>query len=175
MTAKREISYKEEKLPIYVMEQLAAREIPAFFPASFICADDECKGFFETGGYQSLARIDLLPAGVLLAVICRLLEMMIENERHYLPIGSYVFSEETVYVDMQGKKPKLVYIPAEEGKKGTGQIEQLLRGCRKKVSEEALPYIDTMITYLQQDDMHYSRIIRQGQLLQQEIYACDIS
>lgn len=174
MVNEKSVAYGRNDLPDYVADQLNASLIPAFFPVSFVYDGNCCTGIYNTDTYKPLSIVDKIFIKDLLWIICRLMEMIAENEKHYLFGTDYQISQQTVYVDIFHRQIKMVFQPAGEAQSAKSQLSKLLHHCKNKVSEEGQAYLEDMIQYLNRDEVGLLSAIHHGEVLQNEVCVCGI-
>lgn len=107
-------------------------------------------------------------------MLCQLIFQMENNEQHYLYPERYLINRESVYYDPLKNKIKMIFLPNEEARSGQEQLLQLIADCKRLISEEGEGYLDSWAAELQLGELNYRSAIRRCELLQQEIYVCDI-
>lgn len=174
MNQKLNILYETSTMPEYVVDQLTAGLLPSFLPVSFVYDQNNCTGVYATGNYRPLSSIQQIEIKDLLWIICRLLEMIAENEKHYFFGEIYKVSRNTVYVNHMYTQVRLVFEPMDTLCPIKIQLYNLLQDCKSMVSQDGLGYLEDMAAWLTKEDVGYISAIHHGEQLQNEIYACDI-
>lgn len=174
MNQKINIPYEISSMPEYVVDQLTAGILPTFFPVSFVFDQSHCTGVYDTGSFRNLLSISRISIKDLLWIVCRLLEMIAENEKHYFFGEIYRIDRKTVYVNHTFSQVKLIFEPMETLCPIKVQLHNLLQECKAMVSEDGIGYLEDMAAWLAREDIGYISAIHHGEQLQNEIYACDI-
>jgi len=175
MNGKKNISYGSEQIPEYLVDQLASGILPTFLPVSFVYEESRCLGVYHTEHFRTLASIEQIAIKDLLMIVCQLLTMLNENEKHYVFGETYQIHVSTVYVDALFSKVRMVFQPLARLCTTKEQLTNLLQDCIPKVSEEGRPYLEDMIHYINREAIGYFQAVRHGETLQNEIYLCDIT
>ena len=139
--------------------------------------EEEEKGvtaIFQTEGYRPLSQIQHLPTEEVFQIFGQLLQQMENNERHYLTPERYLISEDTVYIHPLKNKVKLIFDLNEEAIPAREQLSQLTTYCQSMVSEEGQSYLMGFAEELKQASLSYRSAIHRCDMMQQEIYVCDI-
>ena len=174
MNQTKSVFYHSHVMPAFIMEQLTAGIVPAFFPVSFIYDGKSYQGVFQTESYSSLSEIEELPVKDMLNLIGMLLHVLSENEKHYISGGEYKIDLNTVYVNRNRTRIKLIYIPNTASSTIKSQLKEFILSCRNKVSEGGRIYLDNMAEYLMREEVGYYSMIHHGEQLQYEISVCGI-
>lgn len=175
MNGKKNISYESEQMPEYLVDQLASGILPTFLPVSFVYEDTQCLAVYHTEHFRTLASVKEIGIKDMLTIFCQLLTMLSENEKHYVFGETYQIHVDTVYVDALFSKVRLIFQPLARLCTAKAQLTTLLRDCMPKVSAEGRPYLEDMIAYINREETGYVQAIRHGEMLQNEIYLCDIT
>lgn len=168
------VSYTEQQLPSWMMEQLTIHTMNVFFPASFLMEKGGVTAVYQTEGYRPLAHAHHLSTEEVFQMLCQLMSAMEDNEKHYLFSERYLINAETVFIDPLKNRIKMIYLPNEEALQGKIQLCQLALFCKSMIDEEGRGYLDSWVEGLQKEDHGYRSAIRRCELLMQEIYVCDI-
>lgn len=174
MNQRKMICYTEGQLPRWIMEQLTMGLIEVFFPVSFVKEEESLTAVYQIDGYRPLSHLLSLPTEEVFQLLCQVISWMEQNEKHYLFPERYRIAMDTVYYDSLKNRIKMIFIPNEEGNTGTSMLCQLVRDCRKLVSEEGKSYLDSLAEELEKHDFGYRGAIHRCEMMQQEIYVCDI-
>ena len=174
MNQKKEVFYGEKGLPVWIMEQLAMGTMGGFLPVSFIETEKGVEGVFLADGYRPLSHFHSLSTEEMFQLLCQLISEMENNEKHYLYPERYLMNCETVYYDPLKNLVKLIFIPNEEGLSGQEQLRHLISDCKSMMGEEGACYLDSLVEEMRTGPLNYRSAIRRCELLQQEIYVCDI-
>ena len=174
MNQKKEVFYGKKGLPEWIVEQLTMGTMDGFLPASFIETENGLEGIFSADGYRPLSHLHNLSTEELFQMLCQLISQMENNESHYLYPERYLMNLETIYYDPLKNRVKLIFLPNEEELSGQEQLLRLITDCKRMISEEGEGYLDSLAEEMRTDSMNYRSAIRRCELLQQEIYVCDI-
>ena len=107
-------------------------------------------------------------------MLCLLMREMESNEKQYLFADRYLIDAETVYFDPLKNRVKMIFLPNEETVSGKEQLRRLAVFCKSMISEEGHGYLESWTAELEAADLSYRSAIHRCELLQQEIYVCDI-
>mgnify|MGYP003319766334 CR=1 FL=1 len=107
-------------------------------------------------------------------MIMQIIQIVEQNEKHYLFTDRYVIDEHTVWVDRLNGSVGLIYSPNENAMTTVEQVSHLLTYCRAIVPEEGIPYIASIESYLEKGNISYNSFVGKLEILQNEIYVCDI-
>ena len=168
------VFYEMNDMPSFIMEQLTAGILPAFFPVSFICEKDECLGIYQTEDYVPLETLEKLSAKLFLVLFCKLLAVLSDNEKHYLAGENYQITPQTFYVDLTMQEVRLIYVPNPNPCPVKKQLNDLLENGQKKVGETGQGYLKDMENYLKREEVGYHSAIHYGEQLQYELSICNI-
>ncbi len=174
MNQRKTVCYEEGQMPFWLMEQLAMGIMDVFFPVSFMKEEQHLTAAFQIDGYRPLSQIHTMSTEDVFQILYQVMMQMETNEKHYLFPESYEITRDTVYFDPLKNRVKMIYRPSEEGLTGKERLSQLILDCKTMVSEEGRSYLDSLAEALQQGDHSYRSAIHRCELLQQEIYVCDI-
>ena len=174
MNQRVEISYEEKQLPEWMMEQLSLHTMGVFFPAGFMAEKESTTAIFQVDGYRPLSHIHRLATEDVFQMFYQLILEMENNEKHYLFPENYLINEETIYFNPLANRVKMIFLPNEEMVSGKEQLLHLTCFCKTLISEEGQGYLDGWAEELKTGDLSYRSAIHRCELLQQEIYVCDI-
>ena len=174
MNQRKTVCYGLGELPNWIMEQLAMGTMAVFLPASFAEDGPDITGTFQAEGYRALSCIHSLSTEEIFQMLCQLMSAMEDNEKCYLFSDRYLINMETVFFDPLKCRVKMIYLPNAEGLSGKEQLCRLALDCKKLVSEEGHGYLNSWAEELRKADLSYRSAIHRCELLQQEIYVCDI-
>jgi len=174
MNQRKTIRYKDGQMPAWIMEQLSMETMKVFFPVSFMKEETCIAAVFQTDGYRPLAHIHNLSTEDMFQMFCQLLAEMENNEKHYLFPDCYCIDENTVYFDSLKNRVKMVFLPCEEALHGKEQLRSLVLVCKDLVSEEGKHFLEDFAKLLEKAELNYRSAIHHCELMQQEIYVCDI-
>ena len=174
MNQRKTVSYVENKLPSWIMEQLVMGTMGVFFPVSFVKDEDRIVGVYQTDGYIPLSHIHKMATEDVFQLLCQLMREMENNEKQYLFADRYLINEETVYFDPLKNRVKMIFLPNEEAVSDKEQLCRLAVFCKSMTSEEGHGYLESWTVELESADLNYRSAVHRCELLQQEIYVCDI-
>lgn len=174
MNQRKTVCYRAGELPGWIMEQLAMNTMNVFFPASFLVETENIKAVYQLEGYRPMSHIHNLSTEDVFQLLCQLMRAMEDNEKHYLFPDRYLINMETVFFDPLKNRVKMIFLPNEEALSGKEQLCRLAIDCRSLVSEEGRGYLESWAEELETADLSYRSAIHRCELLQQEIYVCDI-
>ncbi|MBR3785482.1 MAG: hypothetical protein IKJ77_03670 [Firmicutes bacterium] len=174
MNQNKTVFYGKDGIPKWMMEQLAMGIMDVFLPVSFIQDTAGISAVFQTGGCRPLHQMKQMSTEEVFQMFCNLIGQMEANERHYLFPDRYVISTETVFYDPLKSRIKMIFVPNEEGLPGKEQLCLLIRDCMNLASEEGRGYLESLAEEICEKDFSYRGILHRCELLQQEVYVCDI-
>ena len=174
MNHTKNIDYRIEQMPEFVVDQLASGILSTFLPVSFVCDQQQYTGVYNTNDYRPLSSVKEISIGALFRVVQEMMKILAENEKHYVFGETYILNRETVYVDAQFTKVKLIFKPLERLCTTKEQLMDFLETCKPIVSEDGLLYLKDACDFLAQEEVGYNGMMHHIAQLQQEIYACDI-
>ena len=174
MNQRKTVCYGAGELPDWIMEQLAMGTMAVFLPVSFVEDGPGITGIFQADGCRALCCMHSLSTEDAFQMLCQLMTAMEDNEKHYLFPDRYLIDMETVFFDPLKNRVKMLFRPNQEGLSGKEQLCRLALACKAIVSEEGHGYLDSWAEELQKADLSYRSAIHRCELLQQEIYVCDI-
>jgi len=174
MNQRKLICYEEKGLPLWIRDQLAMGTMGVFFPVSFIMEETNLTAVFQTDGYRPLSQIQKISTEDVFRIFCHIVMAMENNEKHYLLPEQYVINRDTVYFDLLSGRVKMIFLLNRDATPGVEQLCYLAQACNTMVHEEGEPYLESLIDELQKGGASYRSIIHRCELLQQEIYVCDI-
>ena len=174
MNQRKTICYTAGQVPLWMMEQLAMGLMEVFFPVSFVKEEENLTAVYQIDGYRPLSQIHALPTEEVFQLFCQVMSRMEQNEKHYLFPDRYRIAMDTVYYDSLKNRVKMIFIPNEEGHTGKSMLCQLARDCKQLVSEEGQTYLDSLAEELEKHDFGYRSAVHRCEMMQQEIYVCDI-
>lgn len=174
MNQRKTVSYAVNKLPLWIMEQLTMGTMGVFFPVSFVKEEACIVGVYQTDGYIPLSHMHKMATEDVFQMLCQLMREMESNEKQYLFADRYLIDAETVYFDPLKNRVKMIFLPNEETVSGKEQLRRLAVFCKSMISEEGHGYLESWTAELEAADLSYRSAIHRCELLQQEIYVCDI-
>ncbi len=180
MNGQMEVKYGKQDMPEYVRDILTAGASRLFLPAGFVEEDELLFGHFRTEGYRNLSAVRKLETENILAVILAILHGIWQTERIYLFSEMYQIRADCIYVDRQYTDVRMVYVPAGWAKKSempeetlTEKLEKLLETMRGSGSRQSGPYIDKVISFLQ-ENWGYKALVHRLEELRREVYLCGV-
>ncbi|MGF6376265.1 hypothetical protein M2140_001336 [Clostridiales Family XIII bacterium PM5-7] len=169
-----EVTCEEKEIKTYVIEILTLGLGTMFLPVTFIKDDQFITGVYKAEGFRRLSTIEKMNTETILDIVLSLVHGIKDGENHCLFCDEYELSTETVLINEKSHVVKLVYVPFSEGKTGMSQLLQLLQLLGEKGSEESLGYVDSAISFMQENYSSYSAIVHYLEQLRNEVYLCNV-
>ena len=155
-------------------ETLLAGSCDAFFPMSIIRDKKNTRGIFDTSGFHKLADLEGLSASQVLSLAEDVLLLIEKCEDYLFFPEEYILSAETVYINEESKKLKLIYIPNERKASFFKSLAYFFHQMKSVTTENGRVYLDTLSALLSSGNLRTERVIGFIEKLKQEIYLCGI-
>ncbi|WP_161874788.1 hypothetical protein ACPW7J_08910 [Ihubacter sp. rT4E-8] len=173
MNGQTEIKYKKEKVPNYVLDILTAGAGSLFLPVGFVRDEEFLFGHYKTEGYRKLTAMKEIGTEDILGIVLGLLHGIWQGERVYLFSEIYEILPEYIFVSRGYDVIKMVFVPAEEQKKLTDKLRDLLLYLRERGHSEGYAYIDQALEFLH-EDWGYRALVHRLESLRREVYLCSV-
>ncbi|MCI8610074.1 MAG: hypothetical protein HFE73_10555 [Firmicutes bacterium] len=179
MKEKRMIVIKKSQLPYAGKEELLASSVcPAVFPANVVMEEEQLRIFYETEGWQPLARREQLDAVEFLTLMNSVLQNMEKMRGWLLFPEEYVLSEQTVYIPSgffdEINQVRFIYIPDGQKISAAKRMGCFLYGLREKLTENSMMYLEMLTPLLTIENLDTKRLLIFLDNLLTEAYVCKI-